>query len=62
MPAVLANDGWQEMDWPRLMRLSWNVAVIDGSALTVTEVGHRVLCWIGDVRAGRAPVFRRSAG
>jgi hypothetical protein len=62
MPEVLANDGWQEMDWSRLTRLTWNVTVIDGSALTVPEVGDRVLRWIGDVRTGSAPVFRRSAG
>lgn len=60
MPEVLADDGWPEMDWSRLTRLSWNVTVIDGSALTVTEVGDRVLTWIGAVRAGAAPVFRRS--
>lgn len=35
--------------------------VIDGSALTVTEVGDRVRAWIDAVRAGSAPVFRRSA-
>jgi hypothetical protein len=62
MPEVLANDGWQEMDWSRLTRLTWNVTVIDSSALTVPEVGDRVLRWIGDVRTGSAPVFRRSAG
>ena len=60
MPEVLANDGWPEMDWSRLTRLSWDVTVIDGSTLTVTEVGDRVQLWIGAVRAGSAPVFRRS--
>jgi hypothetical protein len=57
---VLANDGWAEMDWSRLRRLPWDVTVIDGSTLTVTEVGDRVRQWIGAVRAGSAPVFRRS--
>jgi hypothetical protein len=60
MPEVLVNDGWQEMDWSRLSRLSWNVTVIDGSRLSVTEVGERVRYWIDAVRAGAAPVFRRS--
>jgi hypothetical protein len=58
---VLANDGWPEMDWSRLTRLSWGVTVIDGSKPTVTEVGDRVRQWIGAVRAGSAPVFRRSS-
>lgn len=62
VPEALTNDGWPEMDWSRLTRLPWHVTVIDGSALTVTEVGDRVLRWIGDVRTGSAPVFRRSAG
>jgi hypothetical protein len=60
MPEVVANDGWPEMDWSRLSRLSWNVTVIDGSRLTVTDVGERVRQWIDAVRAGSAPLFRRS--
>jgi hypothetical protein len=60
MPEVLINDGWPEMDWSRPSRLSWNVTVIDGSRLSVTEVGERVRHWIDAVRAGSTPVFRRS--
>jgi hypothetical protein len=62
VPEVLMNDGWPGMDWSRLARLSWGVTVIDGSTLTVPEVGDRVRRWIGAVRAGSAPVFRRSGG
>jgi hypothetical protein len=60
MLEVLMNDGWPDMDWSRLTRSSWGVTVIDGSTLTVAEVGDRVRRWIGTVRAGSAPVFRRS--
>jgi hypothetical protein len=60
VPEVLMNDGWPGMDWSRLTRLPWGVSVIDGSRLTVAEVGDRVWHWIGAVRAGSAPVFRRS--
>jgi hypothetical protein len=60
VPEVLIDDGWQEMDWSRLSRLPWNVTVIDGSTLTVTEVGERVRHWIAAVRTGSTPVFGRS--
>jgi hypothetical protein len=60
LPEVLMNGGWSGMDWSRLTRLRWGVTVIDGSTLTVAEVGDRVRHWIGAVRAGCAPVFRRS--
>jgi hypothetical protein len=60
MPHVLTTDGWDEMQWSRLTGLSWQITVVDGSALTITEAGHVVLQWIQDAITGRAPVFPRS--
>jgi energy-coupling factor transporter ATP-binding protein EcfA2 len=59
MPHVLTTDGWDAMQWSRLPTLSWQMTVIDGSALTVAEVGRAVLQWVRDALSGRAPVFRR---
>jgi hypothetical protein len=62
MPEVLVNDGWQETDWSRLSRLSWNVTVIDGvqaerhrSRRTGVELDR---CGQGRVGAGVPPVRR----
>jgi hypothetical protein len=51
MPHVLWNDGWPDLDWSRLTRLSWGVTVIDGSELTVTD--PVIGCGGGSARSGR---------
>jgi hypothetical protein len=59
MPHVLTTGGWEGMDWPRLTTLPWQITVIDGSSMTVTEAGRAALQWVQDAISGRAPVFRR---
>ena len=59
MPHVLTTGGWEGMDWPRLTTLPWQITIIDGSSMTVTEAGRAALQWVQDAISGRAPVFRR---
>jgi hypothetical protein len=59
MPHVLTTSGWDGMRWSRLATLSWQINVIDGSAMTVAEAGHAALQWVRTALSGPAPVFRR---
>jgi broad-specificity NMP kinase len=65
MPHVLTEGGWAEMRWDRWvgrseLACSWEVHVIDTSAMTAEHVADEVLGWCRQALAGRAPLLHRA--